>query len=77
MATESKLQQSKILSAESTNIKCIIWSQKLKQGFRFPAGSKGKVDSVHNSTIASEVAKKVSSMTSIWKLYYNLITYLV
>ena len=69
MATESKLQQSQILSAESTNIKCIIWYQKLKQRNRFHAQSKGKVDCVFNSPGASEIAKKVSPMSSICKLY--------
>ena len=72
MATESDIEQTQNRLTESTNIKCIIWSQKLKQGYRFHAWSKGKVDHDFHSSIASEISKKVSSMSSICELYFFL-----
>ena len=69
MATESELLQSEFHLTESTNIKCIFWSQKLKQGDIFSVWPKGKIHSVSNVPRALGFSKEISSFSCIARLY--------
>ena len=63
----------KFLVTESTNIASILWSEKLKQGYRFCAQPIGKVCFVSIVVRTSEFTINVTPRTSLALLYFSFL----